>query len=155
MTDRRTSRDAMRPQFSSELRSAIRERIRRYPAPSEGYPDHEEEVRRWNALPIGFDMGAVFFLTEDGDIFAWDPPPDAPRPVTTLWVQLVLLKRAASDVPELIEALPRRPDDAVDCAACGGRGFVDTRSPEGGGSKDWPCWPCGTMGWHLGDALYP
>ncbi|MDI1476860.1 hypothetical protein [Polyangium sp. y55x31] len=151
----RMKNTSMQPQFSQELRSAIEERIRRYPALSEAYTDFGEEVRKFNALPIGFDMDTIFFVKPNGEILAWDLPSDEPRPVTSLWLQLVLLRLGAIHFPELIEALPRRPDGAPSCSACGGRGFVDNRSPMGGGSADWPCWPCGTMGWHDGEPLYP
>jgi hypothetical protein len=143
----------MRPHFSDELRGAIRERIERYPELRYWLSGLESEVRRFNALPIGFDMGMVFFLTDEGGIFGWEPPPDALQPVTFLSQQLVVLRHATGDFPELAGALPRRPDDAVDCAECGGRGFVDTRSLDGRVINDWPCRSCATMGWHLGEAL--
>ena len=112
-------------------------------------------MRRFNALPIGFDFDVIFFLNEDGGIFRWDPPPDELCPVDCLWVELVVLRLATSHFPELIGALPRRPGVAVDCTACAGLGFVDRESPEARGLKDWPCRLCGTLGWYVGEPLCP
>lgn len=145
----------MSPSFSMELRAKIRDWILQYPPPNEPFSALINQVREFDALPTGGDMSAVFFLKADGTLLAWDPPPDEPELVTSIWVQLVNLRIASKQYPELLQALPQKTDRSVECETCHGRGVIDTRRPGGSGSADWPCWPCGTMGWHNGEPLYP
>jgi hypothetical protein len=149
----------MLPSFPQSTCDALRERIRRYPELSRGYTGFDEEVRRYDALPIAYDLWAAIFLTPDGEMFGLDmiDPPSEQMPVAALWRQLVYLNMAVPDFPELSAALPARPPDAIDCPDCAGHGYIDNRTlAAGGGSATWPCWPCGSMGWRMpGQPLYP
>jgi hypothetical protein len=149
---------AMLPSFPQSTRDAIRERIRRYPELSRGFEGFDQEVRRYNGLPIAYDMWVAIFLTPDGELFALDMiGPEAERlPIRMLWQQLVYLNMATEYFPELAAALPARPSDAIDCPDCAGRGSIDNRTASGSGSATWPCRHCGAMGWRASaQPLYP
>lgn len=100
-----------------------------------------EAVRRLRALPVYSDFGGTLLIDGHGEVHSQShitmevSPESAPEWRTMAWVA------AADLVPELRAALPARPADATDCAACVGNGKVWVHE-----AFHW-CGQCSGVGW--------
>jgi hypothetical protein len=116
----------------------IRERIREEIARGGGLAI-DEEARRHGAIALMGTIGAIWMLRPDGTL--WDADSDSGKPLTRLpdgsWTLAVVW--GAERFPWLAELLPPRPQDAVSCSDCAGRGRV--------GSTPVLCPTCEGLGW--------
>jgi hypothetical protein len=75
------------------------------------------------ALLVYADMGGALALTPVGAIVHYDFENGATS-IPEEDMQTFALVRAAQRFPELRDLAPRRPDGAVDCPMCAGRGVI-------------------------------
>ncbi len=147
----------MKPVFTPSILKRISERVANYPEQCpEEFAGYSQVVTRYRAIPVWYSMWALVLITETGEFFDLDMlnESEEPVPIDSVWSQLVTLRLASQYYPELIEALPVRSTDATECPYCQGHGFVAThpvrqrQEPNAlCDTRNWPCWPCGTMGW--------
>lgn len=101
-------------------------------------PVMQEAAAATGGLPIHCDMGGCLVLTSKGEVLQYDPEQRAVLPhVEDRWRELVLVK-AARRYDTLAALLPRRPEEAVTCPACGGTGLV---------ARTLDCATCVGKGW--------
>jgi hypothetical protein len=120
------------------LSQRIEAEIQRLEEHPPGHINHEG--RRQNALPLFGTVGEVWLLRPDGTL--WRADSDFGRKLEPLpnEAQLTALAVGAQRYPFLRELLPSRPDNAVQCDACAGRGRI-------GPGEVLFCYSCGTLGW--------
>lgn len=114
----------------------------------ESKPDQRGLYRiavRTNVLPLYVEMGGVYAINVDGDIFSfsWDNL-DLPREETDPRIRNIVLFQGSKKYPELRDLIPERPDDAPICPHCHGTGidsFSTLNNIEG-----IVCF-CGGLGW--------
>jgi hypothetical protein len=104
------------------------ERLSSEVAAAAAAPEVREAAARTSGVPVHADLGAVLVLATDGTVLRYDPDAGEVRalggtPDDDRWRLLALVK-AAKQFPELSHLRPDRPDDAVPCGQCGGRGVM-------------------------------
>ena len=114
------------------------------------------EAAKLGAFPVLYDLSAVILLRPDGAVFDFDREDGTVRELGEGVERLMALRRIARRlrIPALLELLPERPAGAVDCAVCGGVGYREFPTPDGGTfvadaetPVPVPCGACGSLGW--------
>ena len=133
--------------MSPELSNTIRILINDFVAGNESDPDIKKLQRtaeKFGLLPIGFFWDPVC-ITPGGDLvsFTWDGHEDQnietdPRLINSL------LYQGIKKYPELVELMPLRGENDVDCEHCGGTGIDPLVSEHG--LFNIVCY-CGGLGW--------
>lgn len=126
------------------LPAHIAERIRSAVAGTSTEGGHiDNEAARYGGVALMGTIGAVWLLRPDGTL--WDVDDDSGRPLVPLaaeWHHAALVC-GAERYPWLAELVPPRPDDAVTCGKCGGRGKVAVSESDGSGFFCPGCYMCG------------
>jgi hypothetical protein len=109
-----------------DLSARIAARIVAY-AQDPASPYHDAAARH-GALLLHFGWGTDFAIRPDGTVIRIDEV-QISGPDEDIWYRdfnwpVATVAFAVSRYPELKLLLPPRPDDAVDCPACGGRGMI-------------------------------
>jgi hypothetical protein len=108
------------------------------------------EAAQLGALPLMYDIWSLLLLRPDGTLFVIDVETDEVREVPEgpeRWAAIHAAARLDRDgLPELRELLPERVAGVPDCTQCGGRGFEDWLTFDGG-TNAVPCGGCGSLGW--------
>jgi hypothetical protein len=101
------------------------------------------------ALPLLGSIGFDSAMMSDGSVWTWDEGSGPAQAQETEYKiagekeRLMVLVGAQSRIyPELMAILPIRPQDATDCAVCGGTGYAYQQ-----GEVNVVCRDCGCMGW--------
>jgi hypothetical protein len=123
--------------ISSALAARIEEEIAKLAPETLGHINYEGALYR--ALPLMGTIGAVWLLRADGSLWtvdsdfgiAFQPLPDRFRTIA--------LVAGTERYPWLVELLPQRPVDAVDCSDCKGAGRFGPVC----------CPSCDGLGWRL------
>jgi hypothetical protein len=78
---------------------------------------------RFHVLPLLMDMGGCYAIRPCGEIisFGWDTPDDI-RLEADPRIRNIALYQGSKRYPELREFIPSRPEDAIDCPTCKGKG---------------------------------
>lgn len=110
------------PELSEQIASRIAACARDLASP------YHDAAARHGALLLYRGWGTDFALRPDGTVIRIDEIPIA-DPSEDHWYKeinwaIMAVAFAARRYPELRQILPRRPADAVDCAACEGRGMM-------------------------------
>jgi hypothetical protein len=127
------------------LPSHIVERIASILATMETKGMHvDHEAARYGGIALMGTIGATWLLRPDGTF--WDVDDDFGRPLTPLADKdhVSALAYGVKRYPWLAALLPERPASAVDCNACGARGWFP--SPPGG-IGEIQCLTCEGLGW--------
>jgi hypothetical protein len=109
-----------------DISARIASRITQY-AQDPSSPYHEAAARH-GALLLYFGWGTDFAIRPDGTVIRIDEVP-IDDPSQDLWYancnwQIVAVVFGARRYPELKLLLPSRPDDALTCPSCSGRGMI-------------------------------
>lgn len=109
-------------QFPSSISNRIEQEIEALAPEALGHINYEGIRHR--ALPLFGTIGVVWLLRSDGTF--WRSDADAGLELEPLPPELhaAALIAGARRYPWLSPLLPARPEDATDCASCGGRGWV-------------------------------
>ncbi|MFY1827150.1 hypothetical protein ACN47A_14620 [Myxococcus fulvus] len=87
-------------------------------------PDHRALARELNALPLYSDMGALLAIRLDGQVLTYDwETRQVDENTEGLW-KVVALTARLDRHPGLMELLPARSPQALDCEVCQGKGFI-------------------------------
>lgn len=98
-------------------------------------------------LPMMFDWSGFYSINRNGEIVFVDlGPPFDIRPEADERICRMVLCQGVKRYAELIELLPIRPDEAVDCSSCDGTGREPTNDLIGFDQETIVCW-CGGLGW--------
>jgi len=100
----------------------------------------KEVLDATGGLPVYAGWVVALAITPDGEVVEYDWDGKSIQSVQGGW-RTFALRRAARRFDVLRSLEPRKPDSAVDCRACGGRGVVTM----GGLSLD--CGVCWGGGW--------
>jgi hypothetical protein len=98
---------------------------------------------RHNALPLFGTIGEVWLLRPNGSLWKADSDMGVDLQPLPEELHTMALVAGAERYPWLKELLPTRPDDAVTCGECGGRGRI------GPGDAAF-CRACSALGWRSG-----
>jgi hypothetical protein len=125
------------------LARRIAELIRAFQAGGAPHDWQQELACRFDALPVYGDLGGALLLRPDAEVLAvaWDS--ESVAHVAEPRERILGLAVAADEFPELRPLLPRRPETAVSCPACGGGGRWKVPWLEPG---PW-CGHCMGVGW--------
>lgn len=101
-------------------------------------------AERHQALPLYAGWTGTTYLTTSGEFWYRNCEYDPPRIEDDLndASKIVALVLAAEHHPQLTVLLPSRPDDALDCDACDGRGQITV-----GNVSNIICGQCSALGW--------
>ena len=110
------------------------------------HADHE--AARHGGIALMGTIGSLWLLRPDGTI--WDVDDDWGKPLAPLPEQLhtTALAAGVERHPWLSELLPERPDGAVDCSTCRGKGKLFPKNAVVGGSGIF-CPDCSALGWRI------
>ena len=113
------------------------------------YPD--PYLQTYNVVLITSFLGGIF-LTLDGQIIYVDYLEEElnPKPVYGKEFTSALVLAARNFMmPELLQFLPARPNQTLDCDVCLGKGWISNTSVKGENSKknEKICYVCGALGW--------
>lgn len=124
--------------------------------PDEGAFGDLPEAAQLGAFPVLYDLWAIVLLRPDGAVYDFDTQDDSVRELgegVERWMALRRIARRLA-LPALLELLPERPAGAVDCGTCGGTGYREVSTPDGGTfladfetPVPLPCPACGSLGW--------
>lgn len=103
------------------------------------------------AFPLGADIYAAWFVRPSGEVLVWsfldsDDDYDHIRPEPHAWMRHFAIREGTKHFPDLIELLPTRPFESVDCPTCQGVGFT-LRTHKNDPPSPWPCRLCDSLGW--------
>ena len=109
---------------------------------------HDGEERRLfrseGALPVGWGLWSMVFLSPEGDVLSIDPGSNEIERSHDLQNLAHVLVSASERYPEFRELIPDRPADAPNCVICGGTGLHHLSLP---GMSPPSCALCGGLGW--------
>src|SRR5262249_21344102 len=109
----------MMPRLGPSVHAALRRRAAEHEIEA-----HRDAVRLAPELvPLYLDWVGVFGLAADGNILfvGWDPPHDVSPVREAYWIRNAIVV-GAEQYAELTPFVPARPDNAVTCSFCRGRG---------------------------------
>ena len=114
----------------------------------QNYPDDVSKSEDAVVLTLG--LGPAMYLTLDGRVIIHaymddEVPSEASEPKEVY--AAIVIGAKTRNAPELLSLLPQRPQDAVDCAACKGGGWVSFGKDAHGEPIEIVCWGCGGVGW--------
>ncbi|HEY1186559.1 MAG TPA: hypothetical protein VGE74_02830 [Gemmata sp.] len=106
-----------------------------------------EELFPDGAVFLWISLGHANYLTLGGQVVFTTPDDQPPRPVDSLRAVANILVRGSRELglPELISALPARPEGQPACPGCGGHRWDDTPHP--GYPEGTICMFCSGLGW--------
>ena len=126
--------------MTSRVSIKTSEAIRRLAAKAAQEPGSsviKEVAQATGALPVHADMGGALAVTPEGDVIQYDFETGATSAPEGNW-RILALAKAARRFSELRELAPPKPNSAVVCPSCGGRGVTL-------GNAD--CGACWGTGW--------
>jgi hypothetical protein len=112
----------MSPRVSIKIRDAI-SRLTAEAARESESSAIKEAARATGALPVHTDMSGALALTSNGDVIQYDFETGTTSAPEENW-RIAALTKAARRFPELRDLAPPRPNSAVDCPSCSGRGVI-------------------------------
>jgi phenylpyruvate tautomerase PptA (4-oxalocrotonate tautomerase family) len=121
---------------SEATADAIQFRVHEYV--SDPFAEFFDVASHYSAVPVYSDAGGTLFLTPSLQVLSVRTDDAAVHEEHSTQWRTVALVSAAEKFPELHALLPTRPDNAPDCAACGGAGRIR------GGAR---CTQCFGLGW--------
>jgi GNAT superfamily N-acetyltransferase len=113
--------------IASKLSQLIKAEIERYLAdPNPLNLDPRPFVELHNVLPLLADWNGFFGLRPNGDVlvFLYDDGVMVFKLETDTRIRRVAFAQGAKTYAWLVELIPPRPSDAVDCSVCGGTGQI-------------------------------
>jgi hypothetical protein len=121
-------------ELDGELKEALRRFRARRPKPS-------RLETSLDAVVLMSDVGGDALLTLDGRLLQ-DSPFDGLSEIESVIMRRAVLFLGSRDVPELVRAFPKRPQDATQCEQCAGTGWFPVKV-----DFHIACGGCGGMGW--------
>ena len=111
------------------------------------FSDAEEYklARKYNALPLGFDLLAYVFLTLEGEVI-WEDYNGEVGSANDLQSLIRLLVGGSIRYPQLAQFIPNRSDESKTCPVCKGAKILEN-SKEIVSGKPAKCFICSGLGW--------